>query len=91
MEERAIQRYFKKAEIADFVQDEALRKIIDTAHRIEKNSGRIERRNAYSYPLMTKDLINTPEVCCFMRAFIALSNVFYGVSYDLLPETAMLY
>jgi predicted transposase YbfD/YdcC len=37
-----------KAEIADYIEDEALREAMDAANTIEKNSGRIERRNAYS-------------------------------------------
>jgi len=37
-----------KEEIAEYVQDKCLRDTMDTAETIEKNSGRIERRNAYA-------------------------------------------
>lgn len=37
-----------KSDIADYVQGEALRDEMDTAMTIEKNSGRIEKRTAYS-------------------------------------------
>ncbi|MDL2318279.1 ISAs1 family transposase [Eubacteriales bacterium OttesenSCG-928-A19] len=37
-----------KDEIAGYVQEETLRKMMDTAMTIEKNGGRIEKRTAYS-------------------------------------------
>lgn len=37
-----------KSDIADYVQEESLRKGMDTAATVEKNRGRIENRTAYS-------------------------------------------